>query len=288
MKQSHIKLTILSVSLTLHLLLVLVIFFLYQSNSADYPLWKFDASVPATPETIFYETQSPPQEIIQETSSEQEQEQWAQLKARASTLGSTMDPLDDPYGTISSTPSDEDNQPIAQPEITIKHESESQTSNLSTTFINKPTISISPQEKKIKAQQAIAKITEGYLQQLTHEGENLIKTIGGDPTKTPTAYQLQYERYMAKLQWCLHNAHMMHQEKCAQYGPVQTTVKVNFILTRSGKMIDLRVIQSSGTETVDNYIRLLFQAASTSFPPLPAFIENDPHSIIYHVMVNWR
>ena len=116
MKQSHIKLTILSVSLIIHILLVLVIFFLYQSNSADFSLWKFDAAIPSTPETIFYEPQSPAQETLQETS--QEQEQWAQLKARASTLGSTMDPLNDPYDTISSTPSrNEDDQPIAQPEI---------------------------------------------------------------------------------------------------------------------------------------------------------------------------
>ena len=143
------------------------------------------------------------------------------------------------------------------------------------------------QIKKIQAQQALAGIMSGYLEQLQNEGENLIKTIGGDPNKKPTAEQIKYERYLAKIQWCLQNAHNINQDKCLNHEPVQAKLTLFFTLDRLGKMSNLRIMQSSGNNFVDTYILSLFNSASSSFPPLPSYIKEDPYSLFYTVLVNW-
>lgn len=139
-----------------------------------------------------------------------------------------------------------------------------------------------------KARKALASITQGYLQQLKDEGENLIKTIGGDPNKKPTAEQLKYERYLAKIQWCLQNAHSINQEKCQLQEPIDTVMRIYFVLNKEGKMSGFKIMQSSGKAYVDQYISSLFQFASSSFPPLPAYIKEDHLPLTYTVMVNWN
>ena len=144
------------------------------------------------------------------------------------------------------------------------------------------------QIQKAKAQKAVASITRGYLEQLTNEGTNLIKTIGGDPNKRPTAEQLKHERYLAKIQWCLQNSHNINKDKCINTEPIQATMKVYFALKKNGAMESLQIMQSSGNAYVDNYIKTLFEHASTSFPPLPSYITDEPYKLLYHVMVNWN
>ena len=144
------------------------------------------------------------------------------------------------------------------------------------------------QTKKTSSPTSTGQHDRGYLEQLTQEGENLIKTIGGDPTKRPSTEQLKYERYLAKIQWCLQNAHNINREKCQMHEPIETTLQVMFVLNRSGKMSDLKIVQSSGNAFVDRYIKSLFEFASSSFPPLPAYIKEDPYHLLYTVMVCWN
>lgn len=161
-------------------------------------------------------------------------------------------------------------------------------SDVSKKQVSLPSKALAKDGSRKKARKALAGITQGYLQQLHNEGENLIKTIGGDPNKKPTAEQLKYERYLAKIQWCLQNAHSINQEKCQLKESIDTTMRIYFVLNREGKMTGFKIMQSSGKAYVDQYISSLFQFASSSFPPLPAYVKEDHLPLTYTVLVNWN
>ena len=80
----------------------------------------------------------------------------------------------------------------------------------------------------------------------------------------------------------------LKNEKCQTQQPIEATMKLYFTLNRMGKMSNFRIIQSSGNAFADKYITSLFEFASSSFPPLPDYIKEDPYPLFYTVMINWN
>jgi TonB family protein len=322
------KIRIISISLLLHILVLILLLILYNSPEHEWVYFDTTKTAIATPETVFAETPQTHPEIQQPIPQiTQEDNSWAELKPRASTLDASMEMPDETIGvTDEESRSDElvesENDDAQQSEDETSmirssrrssraisdrydhsgathHERESQSESIQNNLaeskenlhLEQPKSSQKTHKisaKKRQAQKALATITRGYLEQLKQEGENLIKTIGGDPNKMPTAEQLKYERYLAKIQWCLQNTHAINRDKCQTHEPIEATMRVYFTLNRAGKMADLKIIQSSGNAFVDRYIRELFEQASSSFPPLPAYIKEDPYQLLYSVLVCWN
>lgn len=314
-KRTQIIIAITAFVLALHAFVLLFLFIFYHSSPGTLPAFTV-ANALDTSETIFFDrTQSAQEEQLMP---QEQEEQWAQLNPRAGTLGNSMEMPDEEWGIENNESSDNThNQPeessdaqdtdqsnqdaAAIPEAPMilsagtylessnefkpqAHESLQEKKSSSETLRKKS----ANETKKIAAQKIIANITRGYLENLNQEGNNLIKTLGGDPNKRPTAQQLKYERYLAKIQWCLQNAHSINNEKCQSQKPIQATMKLYFTLNRMGKMNDFKIIQSSGTPFVDKYITSLFEFASSSFPPLPDYMKEDPYPLFYTVMINWN
>ena len=194
------------------------------------------------PETIFYES---PQEQQQIPQTQEDDTGWAELKPRASSLGASMEMPEEPIGVETQEDageaddgdeisSDEQKQSESfdrlrtngskEQEASVTLKTDNYLAEMKPIQTDKPlqdqvqdpfVLSASKHTdskqnnkiKKKKAQQALAGITKGYLEQLTQEGNNLIKTIGGDPNKKPSTEQLKYERYLAKIQWSIQSAH---------------------------------------------------------------------------------
>lgn len=306
MDNSRKKFLIITASVLLHMVGMFVIFVLYHQPSGDL-FADFDPSkaIDIT-ETIFHDPQTEQASLPHQAEPDND---WGQFKPRASTLGNSMEMPDGPIGV----------EMPGEPGTTDGSEQEPESSNDSGDSSDAPnSLEFSPQiqfegseslvtsvgketassktsdtptkttSKKSQARKALAGITRGYLQQLHDEGENLIKTLGGDPNKKPTAEQLKYERYLAKIQWCLQNAHSINQEKCQPQEALEAVMKIYFVLNREGKMTGFKIIQSSGKAYVDQYISSLFQFASSSFPPLPSYVKEDHFPLTYTVMVNWN
>ncbi len=304
MGHSRTKIYIISISCGVHILILLLLFKFYNTGTHDWDFAEFkDQSAIDTPETIFYESPqtSSPQPVQPEQPAPQPEDQtWAELRPQAGTLGDSMEMPDDPG--VESGDSENDISSDVQdsalesfdPSFAKASEGRQAEEQSKDPFVVSDAEGIvsnhtetSP-SKQAQARKALAGITKGYLEQLTQEGNNLIKTIGGDPHKMPTAEQLKYERYLAKIQWCLQNAHDINRGKCENHHSIQATIKMHFKISRAGTMSDLRIVQSSGDQFVDKYIFSLFQYASSSFPPLPAYIKEDPYPLLYTVMVNWN
>jgi len=276
------------ISLLIHLLLIWLIAF--YPNSSTQQL-SFEPAGPKTAETVFYQEPEPQlDEQIQE---------WAQLKPRASTLGPSMEfepeiPIDINKHDSETTDTPEQEQSSDQPN---QEENLTQTENGIQDIAALARDSAFSSEKKVKlkkaaakkqeAQKILAAMTSNYLEQLHNEGNNLIKTIGGNPDALPTKDQLLYERYLAKLHWCLNNAQAILQDPSAFKETIHTTMKIQFLLDRQGKMSNFTVHQSSGSPIADAYITELFTYASSSFPPLPSFIKQNPLPLFYTVLINW-
>lgn len=314
------KLLIISTSVLLHLLCMFAIFVLYHQPSHDL-FTDFDPSkaIDIT-ETLFYDPQNDPYPASQDSQqSSSIFDDWGQFKPRASTLGDSMEIPDGPIGMQMPGGTADGDANVTDDEEISTNISESDLEAQETTSGNNslefnPQINYEGNEQlvvskdkilndkdipssgakhtsdsnKKKARKALADITRGYLQQLHDEGENLIKTLGGDPNKKPTAEQLKYERYLAKIQWCLQNAHSINQDKCQLQEPINSAMRIYFVLSREGKMTGFKIMQSSGKAYVDQYISALFTYASSSFPPLPAYVKEDHLPLTYTIMVNWN
>lgn len=296
MEQRRRKYTIILTTCALHLLALLFLFVFYHAPEHRVLFAPSTQNLIDTPQTIFYEPDPQPQE----------DRGWAELKPRASTMSNSLEMPEEREIGVEPLESF-DKLRTSEQAIKTDPSKDSEQSNEISSDLNKDgqlkekkenplVLSLSKdsseskkstQSTKQKASQALAGITRGYLEQLQHEGENLIKTIGGDPNKRPTDEQLKYERYLAKIQWCLQNAHNINQEKCPPQ-PLQATMKVYFILHRNGTMEQLKIVQSSGNAFADQYILGLFTTAASSFPPVPAYIKEDPLPLWYTVMINWN
>lgn len=309
MDNSHRKLIIITTSIILHAITLFVIFVLYHEPHHDLFADLDPSKAIDITETIFYDP-TDTDSSQESTPSSSVFDDWAQLNPRASTLGSSMEMPDGPIGvempgnpSNSETSFDEQNSIDSQNQEVGEHENSLEltpqikfedTEFVVTSIGKEPDTrknsdtSDKPRSKKSQARKALAGITQGYLQQLKDEGENLIKTLGGNPNKKPTAEQLKYERYLAKIQWCLQNAHSINQEKCPLHEQIDTVMRIYFVLDREGKMSGFKIMQSSGKAYVDQYISSLFQFASSSFPPLPAYVKENYLPLTYTVMVNWN
>lgn len=302
------KTTIILISLLLHLFVLVLLLIFYKSPEHEWTY--FDTSTMANTDiqTVFSEL--PPSLAHEEPPVTAPYEQiWAELKPRASMLGNSMEIPEETIGIESDQEKSEPgadsqsaqvpDQPQPDDDGPINHTSD----EIMQAPLHSGHIAALPEEfkirpvtdkatkvtqKKRKAQKALASITRGYLEQLKNEGENLIKTIGGDPTKMPSAEQLKYERYISKIQWCLQNAHNINRDKCQMHKPIEASMRVYFTLKRDGTITDLKIIQSSGDAFVDRYIKSLFEMASSSFPPMPTYIKEDPYPMLYTVMVCWN
>lgn len=156
--------------------------------------------------------------------------------------------------------------------------------NIAPTSTSKTT-NPSPTKAQREAAKKLAHFTRGYLDQLHSDGNNLVNLIGGDPNKRPTAEQLKHERYWAKLQWCIQNSWNINRDSYRPQKPVRTMLQVFFTVAKDGKMGDLKITKSSGYADLDNFMMQAFRYASSSFPPLPAFITQDPYPIMYTIEV---
>jgi hypothetical protein len=300
----HVRLVIISGSCLFHLILLLLIFILYHSPVST-PFLKVAGEKPF--ETLFYDAPAanPAPEIPENSKS---QEPWAQLLPQAGSLASSLadldqEPLESTDKKLHVLDSTSDSPlPISDTIQSITNtmqnleqrieEADSLDTIHSTILKNdrantqEPDSSQKKSSKKQEAQSALARMTRGYVQQLTDEGTNLIKTIGGDPHAMPTAQQLRIERYLAKLQWCLQNAHVINKESCENKDSIQAIMKLYFTVNRQGLMADFRIVQTSGYDFIDRYITHLFKFASSSFPPLPEYIQENPYPLLYTVNVN--
>jgi outer membrane biosynthesis protein TonB len=130
------------------------------------------------------------------------------------------------------------------------------------------------------SQRLMASLAASFLHEARDEQDHEI-TIIGDPRRMPTADQIKHERYLARLQQCLHTSCitlMSHAPALTEW-PGNPTIRMK--LNRDGSISNLTLVKSSQNGALDRFFMMAFQDAGHSFPPLPSYFPRPFY------MCNW-
>jgi len=133
-------------------------------------------------------------------------------------------------------------------------------------------------------QVTLADITRGFLNQMG-SGNATMNSKGKTGAQLP-AEQIQYQRFMQKIHWCIQNSFNIHRSRLNLTCPAQGTIKMGLILNRNGRLHELQIIQSCGNKAVDDFMYYIFKEAGDSFPPVPKYITGNQCPFVYNIDVN--
>ena len=138
-------------------------------------------------------------------------------------------------------------------------------------FTNYPTASNKP-----KPPITLADLTQGFLNQRKEQSGPYNISMLGVKHGLPSDEQMKYERYLQKLSWCIQSSFKIHRQP--QFS-IKNNPHVFFSLNRDGILQKLSIRKSSGNIHADEYLLFIFRDASSSFPPVPHYLTDDPFNI---------
>lgn len=301
MTHTKAKYIIVSITCLAHCLVLIWLLVFYTNSPRDFNFGMYEP-LDSPVETVFYNEPSPASDApTMPDAQPPSSQEWGQLNAAAGKLSSSMEAINegiDPYLP--------DNLPLGNdpnaPQSDTTESFDDTTTSTTTHQSSAPSLGLSPDQagtlfispekadtktkkaqeraKKQHAQNVMAGITRNYLDQLHNNGNDLVQTIGTDPNKKPTAQQLKEQQYVAKIIWCLQNSRSILSPLVLNERQ-DMTIFITLVLDKDGKKIDLKVTRSSGNPIVDDYFMKLFEYASSSFPPLPSYIQ-APYTIPFY------
>lgn len=124
----------------------------------------------------------------------------------------------------------------------------------------------------------LAQLTQGFLAHSSNNSGSSRVSMVGMKTGMPSHEQLKYDRYLEKLEWCFQNSLNINRDRIPPISS-NVTVYIALAINRNGTVKHLAVSQSSGNIMFDKFILFLFQDASSSFPPIPQYLPDDPFAI---------
>lgn len=238
------------------------------------------------------------------------EEEWAEMKARASEFGATVIFQDEPEMSV---------KPIAAPtakkqgassekktkekeQSQSKEEAPSEKSNFTDATDNilaEQTAKTNNAEVQQKAhgpqyEQAaltgmmgagqkdaapqppitLSTIAKGFLSTLSDGGNDSL-SMRGKKGGIAGAEQLSYQRYLEKIFRCVSNSHNIHKEKLPHMAHIRVPVNVTLRILRDGTLAESYVSLSSGFKAIDEYVLFIHRDAAPGFPPAPSAIRDD-------------
>jgi|GEM_PF-2949437 len=131
----------------------------------------------------------------------------------------------------------------------------------------------------------LATLAKNFNKHHTQEPSTIIRTgtislsisMIGDPTNNAkiSEHQLKEGRYLEKVAACIENSCRIHARECPMRRPTSWP-RIAITLEKNGSLSDMFVAQSSGDIAMDKFIMYIMKEASTSFPPIPAFLGDKP------------
>ena len=140
-------------------------------------------------------------------------------------------------------------------------------------------------QRQQSAKPNLLQIANGFLDHMKKNGKSRVNVIGNDNAK-PTEQQLREERYLERLNACIHNSYSIHRKQAPYLGREKKEMHIRVSLNKLGNLIDLQLLDSCGSRHVDQFILFLFRDAASSFPPLPSYVKHDPYTLNYTIFVN--
>ena len=134
-------------------------------------------------------------------------------------------------------------------------------------------------EFRPKRKANIIAMTKGFIENLTHEGDDWLKR-DGDDSKRPTLEEMKFFSYEQRINWQLqaswkHNFERMFD---GSNQPLEGRVVVAFSIDEQGNVISSELVQSSGYQMLDKIVLQNVKAASP-FPPIPKHFNTKVYNV---------
>lgn len=133
----------------------------------------------------------------------------------------------------------------------------------------------------------LAQLTQGFLESKDEGGRCSVKMIG-NRKGMPTSEQMKYEMYLQKLGVCCQNSFAINQKRLPSYDSSIATVGIYLAINRDGTIKQLHVLKSSGDIHIDHFVLFVIRDASSSFPPVPRYLPDDPFAITYGITITTK
>lgn len=134
------------------------------------------------------------------------------------------------------------------------------------------------QRQQQKTKLSLAQLAQGFVDHMQHEGDYTIAMSGNDNAKA-TESQLKIGRFLQKIIGSVQNAWRCNTNRYPLSRPVIVSIHFTIVINKNGTLNKVGIDKSSGNHLIDDYIKLIVQDASTSFPAIPDYMSHDICSI---------
>jgi TonB family protein len=230
---------------------------------------------------------------------EQKKHEWVATQARNGNPGAPVFFKDEPREqTIETDTVDKKEEPQSPPATVMENNDKTQTTTvviLPQETMPQKTATTTNKQKKSPPQTTVAKkqlpslaqLTQGFLNQVKNNSNYAVSILSA--TKgLPSDEQLKYENYLHKLGACLHTALVTNKPSMSFINPTQPRIVVALVINRDGSLRRLGLTESSGDRRLDQYTLSVIKDASTSFPPIPHYLPDNPFEIGYVISLATR
>ncbi len=147
----------------------------------------------------------------------------------------------------------------------------------------KPPIAQTKRAAAAKAQQpkqklSLAQLAQGFVDHMKHEGDYTIAMSGNDSAKA-TESQLKIGRFLQRIIGSIQNAWRVNINRYPLSHAVIVSIHFTIVINKDGSLNKVGIDKSSGDQRIDNYIKLIVQDASSSFPSIPDYMSHSVCSI---------
>jgi TonB family protein len=135
----------------------------------------------------------------------------------------------------------------------------------------------------VSTKKSIISMTKGFIENFKNEGSDWLERKGDD-SKRPSFEELKYISYEEKVNWHLQSSWKQNFASNPTLGIPEGKAVVEFLVHADGTVHDLTLLQSSGSQQLDQVILKSIEFASP-LPPLPQHFGTDTYKTgrIIHV-----
>lgn len=135
------------------------------------------------------------------------------------------------------------------------------------------------QEIKESVQQPKNNLTFAQLAQgfVKHVEQSAAIQVESSKTGVANVEQLKHLNYIKKIIDCIENSFIINTAHIPANKTLKSIAYVQLAVNKDGSIHTLTIAQSSGNTEVDRFLLYVFKDASSSFPPIPTSLQQNPY-----------
>jgi len=124
-----------------------------------------------------------------------------------------------------------------------------------------------------KPKLTLAQLAEGFAHHMEQEGDlSIAIAMAGKSNAKATESQLRIGRFLQKVLDGVKTSWVTQKRHYPLSHPIQISIHFNMSINKDGSLHGITITQSSGSSSLDAYITGIIKDASSSFPPIPDYL----------------